>query len=89
MIEHRIIMSHMKHDATACNSLHAQGCAALPRRCDVMIHSANEYVAKHHRFLLSGTAVGLKALDSGGSTPDPGMSLLFISVAFVFLPCLF
>ena len=31
-----------------------------------MIHNANEFVAKHHRYLLSGVAVGLKALDSEG-----------------------
>lgn len=28
-----------------------------------MIHTANEYVAKHHRYLLSGVTIGLKGLD--------------------------
>ena len=37
-----------------------------------MIHSANEFAAKHRRFLLSGTAVGFKALDTGGNLPEDG-----------------
>lgn len=38
-----------------------------------MIHTANEFVAKHHRYLLSGVSVGLKALDgSSGEEADEG-----------------
>ncbi len=38
----------------------------------MMIHNANEYVAKHHRYLLSGVAIGLKSLDGKSSTPESG-----------------
>ena len=39
-----------------------------------MIHNANEFTAKHKRFLLSGFALGLRALGAPGagpSNPDP------------------
>ena len=37
-----------------------------------MIHTANEYVSKHHRYLLSGVTIGLKNLDGKtGSPEDP------------------
>ena len=36
-----------------------------------MIHTANEYVSKHHRYLLSGVTIGLKSLDGKtGSAED-------------------
>lgn len=50
----------------------------LQYRCDTMIHSANEYVAKHHRYLLSGVAVGLKAIDTTGNAPIDGTPLSHI-----------
>ena len=39
-----------------------------------MIHNANEYVAKHRRYLLSGVAIGLKSVDgkSPSETGDKG-----------------
>jgi len=43
--------------------------AFLCRGCDTSIHSANEFVAKHRRFLFSG--VGL-ALESVGAKPAHG-----------------
>ncbi len=37
-------------------------------RCDIMIHTANEFTAQHHRYLLSGTTLGLKSL--GGESAE-------------------
>jgi len=37
-----------------------------------MIHTANEYVAKHHRYLLSGVAIGLKSIDGKSTTSEAG-----------------
>mmetsp|Transcript_10896 Transcript_10896/g.26654 ORF Transcript_10896/g.26654 Transcript_10896/m.26654 type:complete len:243 (-) Transcript_10896:1388-2116(-) len=43
--------------------------AFLCRACDISIHSANEHVAKHERFLMSGVTVELNAMTStSGST---------------------
>ena len=44
--------------------------ALLRRRCDLMIHNANEFTAKHKRFLLSGFALGLRALGAPGAGPS-------------------
>lgn len=38
-----------------------------------MIHTANEFVAKHHRHLLSGVTVGLKALEGMADDSDEGV----------------
>eukprot|EP00884_Botryococcus_braunii_P002890 jgi/Botrbrau1/12601/Bobra.0169s0129.1 len=40
----------------------AEDRALLCRRCDLRIHTANELVAKHSRFLLSPVSIGLHAL---------------------------
>ncbi|BDA48409.1 probable B-box zinc finger protein 22 at N-terminal half [Coccomyxa sp. Obi] len=42
--------------------------ALICRRCDIMIHTANEFTAQHHRYLLSGTTLGLKSL--GGENAE-------------------
>lgn len=31
-----------------------------------MIHTANEFTAQHHRYLISGTTLGLHSLGAGG-----------------------
>ena len=48
--------------------------AFLCRACDISIHSANEHVAKHERFLMSGVTVELNAMPStsgGAAAPLP------------------
>ena len=40
--------------------------AVICRECDLMIHTANEFTAKHNRHILFQVAAGLKAL------PPPG-----------------
>lgn len=35
-------------------------------RCDIMIHTANEFTAKHRRSLLSTTTMGLDSLPAPG-----------------------
>ncbi|CAL1366847.1 unnamed protein product [Linum trigynum] len=42
--------------------------ALLCRNCDLAIHTANEYVSAHQRFLLTGVKVGLEPTDPGGSS---------------------
>ncbi|CAI0441034.1 unnamed protein product [Linum tenue] len=42
--------------------------ALLCRKCDLAIHTANEYVSAHQRFLLTGVKVGLEPTDPGGSS---------------------
>lgn len=42
--------------------------ALLCRKCDVAIHTANNYVSSHQRFLLTGTKVGLEATEPGASS---------------------
>jgi hypothetical protein len=42
-------------------------------RCDIMIHTANEFTAEHHRYLLSGTILGLQSL-AGGEAGQPGQA---------------
>jgi hypothetical protein len=37
-------------------------CGGVDRRCDLMIHTANELTAQHHRYLLSPVSVGLRSL---------------------------
>ena len=39
---------------------------ACCRRCDIMIHTANEFTAQHHRYLVSGTQLGLHSMAGGG-----------------------
>ncbi|KAK9917630.1 hypothetical protein WJX75_006628 [Coccomyxa subellipsoidea] len=41
--------------------------ALICRRCDIMIHTANEFTAQHHRYLLSGTTLGLNSLGGDNS----------------------
>ncbi|KAK9836360.1 hypothetical protein WJX81_008514 [Elliptochloris bilobata] len=50
--------------------------ALICRRCDLMIHNANEFTAKHKRFLLSGFALGMRALGTPGAGPssDPNLA---------------
>lgn len=38
--------------------------ALLCRDCDLSIHSANELTAKHNRFLVPGTRVSLKPIET-------------------------
>lgn len=45
--------------------------AFLCRGCDLSIHSANEHVAKHERFLMSGVTVELNAIASTSGAPTP------------------
>lgn len=42
--------------------------ALLCRKCDVAIHTVNDLVSSHQRFLLTGVKVGLEAADNGGSS---------------------
>lgn len=42
--------------------------AMICRRCDLMIHTANEFTKTHHRYILSGMAAGLHGL------PEPSSS---------------
>lgn len=44
--------------------------ALLCRKCDVAVHTANTFVAGHHRFLLTGVRVGLEPTDPGVSSPS-------------------
>lgn len=49
-----------------------------------MIHTANEYVSKHHRYLLSGVTIGLKNLDGktgAAEDADKGMQQSFSTSA--------
>eukprot|EP00227_Mantoniella_beaufortii_P007838 CAMPEP_0197574854 /NCGR_PEP_ID=MMETSP1326-20131121/446_1 /TAXON_ID=1155430 /ORGANISM="Genus nov. species nov., Strain RCC2288" /LENGTH=268 /DNA_ID=CAMNT_0043137511 /DNA_START=79 /DNA_END=885 /DNA_ORIENTATION=- len=46
--------------------------AFLCRGCDLSIHSANEFVAKHERFLLTGITVDLHAMGPG----NPGSNAI-------------
>lgn len=43
-------------------------------RCDIMIHTANEFTAQHHRYLLSGTTLGLRSLGGGDASEDKAAS---------------
>ncbi|KAK9834676.1 hypothetical protein WJX74_007323 [Apatococcus lobatus] len=43
--------------------------AVTCRRCDIMIHTANEFTAKHRRSLLSTTTMGLDSLPAPGEAP--------------------
>ena len=40
----------------------AEDRALICRRCDLMIHTANEFTKTHHRYILSGFAAGLRPL---------------------------
>ncbi|KAK7257134.1 hypothetical protein RIF29_30879 [Crotalaria pallida] len=42
--------------------------ALLCRNCDVAIHTANDHVSGHQRFLLTGVRVGLEAFEPGVSS---------------------
>ncbi|GLU14760.1 hypothetical protein SLE2022_313110 [Rubroshorea leprosula] len=42
--------------------------ALLCRKCDVAIHTANDYVSVHQRFLLTGAKVGLETTATGASS---------------------
>lgn len=42
--------------------------ALLCRKCDVAIHTVNNLVSSHQRFLLTGVKVGLEAAEIGGSS---------------------
>ncbi|KAA8524035.1 hypothetical protein F0562_010534 [Nyssa sinensis] len=42
--------------------------ALLCRKCDVAIHTANNYVSAHQRFLLTGVKVGLEPTEPGASS---------------------
>lgn len=42
--------------------------AVLCRDCDFSIHSANEFTAKHNRFLVPGTRVSLKPMETSSCT---------------------
>lgn len=44
--------------------------AFLCRSCDLSIHSANEHVAKHERFLMSGVTVEVQAMTSISGTAE-------------------
>ena len=44
--------------------------AFLCRGCDISIHSANEFVAKHQRFLFSGVGLALASVGKGGKSGD-------------------
>ncbi|CAI0409642.1 unnamed protein product [Linum tenue] len=51
--------------------------ALLCRKCDLAIHTANEYVSAHQRFLLTGVKVGLEPTHPGesassGKSPSAG-----------------
>lgn len=48
--------------------------AVICRQCDLMIHTANEFTAKHHRYILSNVATGLKALPPPGEGYDDDLS---------------
>ena len=39
--------------------------APLACRCDIMIHTANEFTQQHHRFLIAGSTVGLHPIHGG------------------------
>lgn len=41
-------------------------------RCDIMIHTANEFTTQHHRYLLSGTTLGLHPMAGGETGTSPG-----------------
>ena len=45
--------------------------AFLCRGCDIAIHSTNEHVAKHQRFLFQGVAIELNAMPSTSSGAAP------------------
>ncbi|KAK9829696.1 hypothetical protein WJX72_007406 [[Myrmecia] bisecta] len=45
--------------------------AIICRRCDLMIHTANEFTAKHHRFMLSSCSVGLRPLPDVKPSDEP------------------
>lgn len=47
--------------------------ALLCRKCDVAIHTVNNLVSSHQRFLLTGVKVGLEAAENGASL-SPGKS---------------
>ena len=50
--------------------------AFLCRGCDVAIHSANEHVAKHQRFLFQGLAIELNAIPcTSGAAPEVGAAV--------------
>lgn len=42
--------------------------ALLCRKCDVAIHTANNFVSGHQRFLLTGVKVGLEPTEPGGAS---------------------
>ena len=44
--------------------------AFLCRTCDISIHSANEHVSKHERFLLTGITVDLHPMSASGSSAN-------------------
>ena len=53
--------------------------AFLCRSCDISIHSANEHVAKHERYLMSGVTVELNAMPStsgGAAAPLPAPAVV-------------
>ena len=54
-------------DASAAHLSHGR----CRRRCDIMIHTANEFTAKHRRSLLSTTTMGLDSLPAPGEAPLP------------------
>lgn len=60
----------------------AEDRALICRRCDLMIHTANEFTKVHHRYILSGVVAGLQVLDDpkpvapgagAGSTAVPAL----------------
>lgn len=48
--------------------------AIMCRRCDLMIHTANQFTATHHRHLLSWRMLGLEALPAAGEDSGEGTS---------------
>ena len=47
------------------HAVNALAMCMLPYRCDIMIHTANEFTQQHHRFLIAGTAIGLHPINGG------------------------
>lgn len=50
----------------------AEDRALICRRCDMMIHTANEFTKTHHRYILSGFTCGLHGLPEASSSGAAG-----------------
>tara|TARA_B110000459_G_C16503475_1_gene444500 strand:+ start:129 stop:716 length:588 start_codon:yes stop_codon:yes gene_type:complete len=62
-----LFQSYKSHQANPVVVVCHEDRAFLCRTCDVSIHSANDFVAKHQRFLFSGVGLQLESVGQGKS----------------------